>query len=123
MAPRHLRAAVVLGGLFAAAGGLGPGVGRAAAPGPRIEIQASRDGFRPDVVKLRPGETVRLVLTSADGEHCFAVDALRIEKRLLPGRSVEVDLTPDRAGTLPFYCCLETGPAAEKERGRIVVSD
>ncbi len=51
------------------------------------------------------------------------MDALRVEKRIVPGRTTAVDLTPDRVGTFPFYCCLESGKAAEVERGRLIVSE
>jgi len=94
-----------------------------AAGAPVVEIKASRQGFRPATVGLRKGEGVRVVLTSADGEHCFAVDGLRIEKRIVPGRATSFDLTPDRVGTFPFYCCLETGKAADTERGTLIVSE
>jgi heme/copper-type cytochrome/quinol oxidase subunit 2 len=97
--------------------------GTTARPGPEIEIRASRQGFDPAVVTLRTGETARIVLTSADGEHCFAVDELRVEKRIRPDRETTFDLTPDRAGRFPFYCCLESGRAAEVERGELVVTD
>ncbi len=56
-------------------------------------------------------------------EHCFAIDALRVEKRIVPGRPTRVDLTPERAGVFPFYCCLESGKAAEVERGQLTVSE
>jgi heme/copper-type cytochrome/quinol oxidase subunit 2 len=95
----------------------------AAAGPPAVEIKASRHGFRPATVNLRKGEGVRIVLTSADGEHCFAVDGLRIEKRIVPGRATTFDFAPDRLGTFPFYCCLESGRAAETERGELVVSE
>ena len=85
------------------------------------ELVASSRGFKPDVLNLRRGETVRVALSTADVEHCFAVDALRIEKRIVPGRKTFVELTPDRAGTFPFYCCLE--PGREALRGRLVVSE
>ena len=86
-------------------------------------MTASHEGFRPRVINVRKGETVRLLLGTADGEHCFAVDAFRIEKRILPGRTTTVDLTPDRVGAFPFYCCLESGQAAEVERGRLIVTE
>jgi heme/copper-type cytochrome/quinol oxidase subunit 2 len=63
------------------------------------------------------------VLSSEDGEHCFAIDALRVEKRIVPGRPTSFDLTPDRAGVFPFHCCLETGAAAEAERGEVAVAE
>ncbi len=86
-----------------------------------LEITAAASGFRPKVVRLRKGESVRLVLRSADREHCFAVDELRVEKRILPGRDTLVEVTPERVGTFAFYSCLE--PDNEALRGRLIVSD
>jgi cytochrome c oxidase subunit 2 len=104
---------------------LAAAAGAAAAPqGPAaVEVRASKRGFEPSQVTLRRGETAHLVLSSADGEHCFAIDALRLEKRIVPGRPTRFDLTPDRAGTFPFYCCLESGDAAARERGELVVTE
>lgn len=92
-----------------------------AAPEETIELVASRQGFQPRVVNVRKGQPVRLLLSTTDGEHCFALDALRIEKRIVPGKATVLDLTPDRSGTFPFYCCLESGSAADTENGRLVI--
>lgn len=88
-----------------------------------VDLSVSSNGFHPKVVNVRKGETVRLQLTSTGGEHCFALDAWRIEKRIRPGQATVVELVPDRAGTFPFYCCLESGAAAEREHGRLVVTE
>ena len=95
----------------------------AAAAGPTVEVGVSRRGFEPSRIVLRRGETARLVLSSGDGEHCFAIDALRIEKRVASGRPTRLELTPERAGSFSFYCCLETGKQAERERGELVVTE
>lgn len=87
----------------------------------RVTVKASRSGFSPSALTVRKGDVLHLVLTTADGEHCFAVDALRIEKRIVPGKSTELELTVDRPGTLTFYCCLE--PEDERQRGRLVVTE
>jgi heme/copper-type cytochrome/quinol oxidase subunit 2 len=76
---------------------------------------------RPAVINLHKGEPARLILKSGDAEHCFAVDELRIEKRVRPGKTTTLDLTPDKAGTFPFYCCLE--PDSASERGKLVVAE
>jgi cytochrome c oxidase subunit 2 len=101
-----------------------PAPGRALAPesGP-VEVVASHAGFKPRVLNIRKGEPLRLVVRTADDEHCFALDAFRVEKRLRPGKPVSVELTPDRAGTFPFHCCLESGAAAETEKGELVVAE
>jgi heme/copper-type cytochrome/quinol oxidase subunit 2 len=88
-----------------------------------VELSVSAAGFQPKVVNVRKGETVRLQIASGGGEHCFALDAWRIEKRIRPDKPTVVELVPDRVGTFPFYCCLESGAAAEREHGRLVVTE
>ena len=96
---------------------------RAAGPDETVEVVASRQGFKPRVINVRKGQAVRLLLSTSDAEHCFALDALRIEKRIVPGKATVLELTPERAGTFPFYCCLESGEAADRENGRLVIID
>ncbi len=86
-----------------------------------IDVTVSNAGWKPDTLRLRKGETVRLSLKTADDEHCFAVDALRVEKRIRPGKATNLDLTPDQAGSLRVYCCLE--PDNASLRARLVVSE
>jgi heme/copper-type cytochrome/quinol oxidase subunit 2 len=87
-----------------------------------FEIVASKGGFEPAVLRMRKGETIRISLTTADEEHCFAVDALRVEKRVVPGKPTIFELTADRAGSFPYYCCLEPDETEEKP-GRLIVSE
>ena len=107
---------VRLSALLALAGLLAPTPG-----GSGLEVSASKTGFQPAVIHLRKGEPARLVLKTADVEHCFAVDEFRIEKRIVPGKSTTVELTPDKAGSFAFYCCLE--PDASTMKGKIVVGE
>lgn len=86
-----------------------------------VPVVVARDGFRPDTFHVRRGDTVRLEVSTADDEHCFAVDELRVEKRVLPGKPVVVELTPDRAGTFTVHCCLED--EGKGPRARLIVSD
>jgi Cupredoxin-like domain len=86
-----------------------------------LELSVSNRGFRPAQITLRKGETLKILLSSTDREHCFALDALRIEKRVLPGKRTPVEIVADRAGTFAFHCCLE--PENEALKGRLVVSE
>jgi heme/copper-type cytochrome/quinol oxidase subunit 2 len=115
---RHPRRLTVRLALLAIVAGIPAG---AASTGDAIEVTASRQGFRPATLAVRAGETLRLLLKTADDEHCFAVDELRVEKRIMPGRTTRVDLAPDAVGRLRFYCCLK-GPDSV-ERGTLVVSE
>jgi heme/copper-type cytochrome/quinol oxidase subunit 2 len=92
-----------------------------AAPDDRVALVISRDAFTPESLQARRGEVLKLRVSSADEEHCFALDEFRIEKRVRPGRPVTVDIMPDHTGTFAFHCCLEA--AADAPRGRLIVSD
>ena len=94
-----------------------------ARPGLTVRITASAGGFEPAEVTLRKGEVVQVVLAAEDREHCFAVDAFRVEKRIVPGRETSFAFTPDREGRFPFYCCAEAGEAAAVERGVLIVTE
>ena len=109
--------------LFAGFRPAGNGAGLAPPPDQPQDVAVSRSGFVPNVIHARKGEAIHLRLTSRDQDHCFAIDAFRVEKRIVPGRTTAVDLTPDKAGTFPYYCCLEQGAAAETERGRLIVTE
>lgn len=117
------RAGFLASGLVVVALAVGGSLLAAPAAVERIDVVVSKQGFRPVRISARKGEAVRLSLTSGDGEHCFALDAFRIEKRVVPGRPSVVDLTPDRAGTFPFYDCLASDSGDEARRGRLVVTD
>ncbi len=91
--------------------------------GPTVDVKVSRRGFEPARIVLRRGETAQLVLASEDGEHCFAIDSLRIEKRVAANRPTRLELTPERAGSFLFYCCVESGQQADRERGELVVTE
>jgi heme/copper-type cytochrome/quinol oxidase subunit 2 len=95
----------------------------AAPAGPEVAVKISKQGFQPSRITARRGETVRLVISAAQGEHCFAIEAFRVEKRVVPARPARLELTPERAGVFPFYCCLESGEAAKVERGELTVTE
>ncbi len=86
------------------------------------EVSLSGAGLKPARLRVGRGETLRVKVSSGDErEHCFAVDALRVEKRVRPGHPVVADLTPERVGTFPITCCLHPDNAAE--RGQLVVGE
>ena len=117
---RSWRARVVPGLAIAVCGLLSLGAD-GGAPEVATNVVISGKGFRPATLNARKGEPLRLKLTTADHEHCFAIDELRVEKRVVPGRTTLLDLTPDKTGRFTIYCCLENG--ADAERAVLVVSE
>ena len=104
--------------LFLAAitlGGLGPGgpAPAEASDGYTVRVSVDGSGFEPKRISVPLG-TVHFVVTSRSGDHCFAVPSLDVEKRVRPGKPLELDVTFERVGEFPFLCCVEGAGTAEK---------
>jgi len=81
------------------------GTRRVSAQEPRvIDITAKRYEFAPNRVTLKKGETVKLRLHSEDVTHGFFSRQLKIDETVEPGKTAEVTLTPQTAGTFKTIC-------------------
>ena len=67
------------------------------------------------------GEPVRLVMTSQDVIHSFAVPDFRIKQDILPGRYVEAWFEATETGSFRLYCTQFCGTAHSAMTGSIVV--
>lgn len=77
----------------------------ARAQAPReIEITAQRFRFTPNVIPLKAGEPVLLLIRSLDFAHGFFVPDLNLRTDLMPGRVTRLALTPQAPGKLAFLC-------------------
>jgi cytochrome c oxidase subunit 2 len=78
---------------------------RTRAQAPRvINITAQRFEFSPNQITLKKGETVKFVLTSKDVTHGFFLKPLKIDEIIVPGKTTEVTVTPQVAGTYLLIC-------------------
>jgi len=53
---------------------------------------------------LNKGKTVKLVLHSEDVTHGFFIEALKIDEEIPPGKTAEVAITLQTAGTFTTIC-------------------
>jgi cytochrome c oxidase subunit II len=89
-------AAIFLAGSLAA--------GRADSPR-RIEITAKRFTYEPDVITLKKGEPVILVMRSSDVTHGLKVDGLNIYSGdIKKDKDTEVQFTPQQTGHFVGQC-------------------
>ena len=96
---------IFVAGLITVALGFGDGIHRAYASGPRVvEITAKRFGFVPEQVTLKKGETVTLRLHSEDVTHGFFMRKLKIDTEVEAGKSTDVTITPEVAGSYTTIC-------------------
>jgi cytochrome c oxidase subunit II len=96
-----------------------------AAPGSvqTIQIHAKRYQFEPSIITVKRGETVKLLLTSEDRTHGFMVKPLGVDTDIEPGKTTEVTITPQKAGTYTTICDHYCGLGHNGMKMKIVVED
>ena len=71
----------------------------------RIEITAKRFSYEPDVITLKKGEPVVLVMRSSDVTHGIKVDELNLKSEdIKKGKDTEIRFTPQIAGHFTGKC-------------------
>ena len=98
----------------------------AQAPGPapvEIKITARRFQFEPRTITVQKGRPVRLVITSADTDHGFAIKELGINQKIKANATTVVEFTPSRTGKFEFSCSVFCGDGHEDMTGELVVTD
>lgn len=72
-----------------------------------IEVEGGSYYFEPDVIRVKRGETVKVVLSAVDMMHDFVVEDLGVRTEVVTaGNSAEVEFTPTEAGEYEFYCSV-----------------
>jgi len=96
---------MVSGGLAVALLAGAMGTRRAFAAEPRVvEITAKRFTFEPEQITLKKGEPVTLRLHSEDVTHGFFMRKLKIDTEVEAGKTTDVTITPEVAGTYTTIC-------------------
>lgn len=97
-----------------------------AAPEPKVfEVVARRFAFEPATIEVTEGDTVRLLVRSADGPHGVEIKAFKVKKavpREKPGDSpVTIEFVAKAAGEYPILCSEYCGKGHEDMTGTLVV--
>ena len=87
-----------------------------------IRITAKRYEFVPNKITVHKGEKVRLIVTSQDVDHGFAIDALKIEKKISAHSHETIEFTPTKEGKFQFYCSDFCGDGHDKMKGELIVT-
>jgi cytochrome c oxidase subunit 2 len=86
-----------------------------------IEISAKRFEFTPNAITLKRGEPVILRVKSADITHGFFSRQLKIDALIEPGKTVDVEITPQTVGTYTLICDHYCGSGHGNMKMSIVV--
>jgi len=86
-----------------------------------LRISAKQFEFIPSTFTVKKGMPVRVILTSQDVTHGFAIDQFKVNVKVEKGNDTIVDFTPDKAGTFDFYCSIFCGIGHGGMRGQMIV--
>ena len=86
-----------------------------------IEISCQKSFYTPDVIRVKKGEPVVLILKTSDVAHGFAIDEFNIAKEVVPGEPLKIEFTPDKIGEFFFYCVVRCGKKHLQMRGKLIV--
>ncbi len=88
-----------------------------------IKVTARKYKYEPDVITVKKGQHVKLIITAVDHDHGFKLDAFNINQRLKKGDPTTIEFTADKAGTFPFECSVFCGLGHKRMKGKLVVEE
>jgi cytochrome c oxidase subunit II len=88
-----------------------------------IKMTAKKYEFDPNVITVKNGERVKLVITALDHDHGFKLEGLKIDEKLKRGIPTTIEFTADKVGTFPFECSHFCGIGHGKMKGKLVVNE
>ena len=94
-----------------------------AAEGIRIELTARKFEFGSAEIRVKRGQPVTLVLRAEDFAHGFSIPDFNVRSDFIPGKSVELTFTPDRAGNFVFLCDNFCGEEHDFMTGTLIVTE
>lgn len=79
-------------------------------------IDAGSFYYKPNEIKVKKGDTVKIVMNSKDMMHDFIIDELKVKIPVTKsGSTAEVTFVADTAGTFEFYCSV----GAHRQQGQV----
>ena len=86
-----------------------------------INVKAFRFDFEPNQVTINEGEKVKLIITSTDVTHGFALPDYDINVPLPAGKQTAIEFTADKQGSFTFFCSIYCGSGHSSMKGTLVV--
>lgn len=72
-----------------------------------IMITGGNYYFRPNELRVKKGDTVKIIFKNDGGTHDFVIDALKVKSDLVQsGGQTTITFTPTKVGTFEFYCSV-----------------
>src|SRR3972149_5329228 len=82
-------------------------------------INASRFKFNPDVIRVKKGDAVRLIVNNIDGIHSIHFH----EDEGYDVEGTDVTFVADKVGTFEFHCAIYCGSGHNQMNGTLIVEE
>lgn len=74
-----------------------------------FEVVGKPFSLTPSQIKVKVGDTVKIVFKNSEGFHDFGIDEYSVRtKQIKAGESEQVSFVADKVGTFQFYCGVGT---------------
>ncbi len=71
-------------------------------------ITAQNFSFNPKEIRVKKGDTVKIILKNSGGFHDWVIDAFNARTtQIQGGQTAEVTFVADKAGTFEYYCSVD----------------
>ncbi len=87
-----------------------------------IKVTARRFEFNPKTITVGKGEHIKLVVTSEDVDHGFAIKEFDIDQEVKAKQTKVIELTPDKEGRFQFTCSVFCGDGHGDMVGELIVT-
>jgi len=72
-----------------------------------VKVEAGSYYYKPNVIRVKKGQKVKIELTAVDMRHDFNIDELEVRVPITPeGKTSTVEFTADRVGEFEYYCSV-----------------
>lgn len=86
-----------------------------------IEITARQFEYQPEVIRVKQGQRVRLVMRTLDVSHGLGIREYNINLKATPGDPGVIEFTADRAGRFAMFCTVYCGVGHAEHDGVLIV--
>ena len=88
-----------------------------------IKVTAFQYGYNPGIITVKKGETVKIIATSKDVTHGFAIKEYGIDVVLKKGENKEIKFVADKIGVFDIECSVYCGPGHEEMKAKLIVRE
>jgi cytochrome c oxidase subunit II len=86
-----------------------------------FKMTAQKFKFEPNVITVKQGDHVRLIITALDRDHGFELKAYGINQKLNKGDPATIEFTASKRGTFTFRCSVFCGLGHRRMKGKLIV--